>query len=167
MHNNSLACQKTRTMLTRKPNVSLLYVLPISFAHHESWRVTRKMIATPSWKLSIHVTSLYYKQVSFIYIGGDEFITTTTPKLNSRFPQSTMTNDPEKVWPGGIVHYVMDTSLGKFLIAYPTCSILVKDWTWLHGMCVKITNTNMHTQSKMNKVFNPLYSIRATIKHVY
>ena len=27
-----------------------------------------------------------------------------------------MTNDPDKVWPGGIVHYVMDTSLGKFLI---------------------------------------------------
>ena len=25
-----------------------------------------------------------------------------------------MTNDPGKVWPEGIVHYVMDTSLGKY-----------------------------------------------------
>ena len=32
----------------------------------------------------------------------------------SRFPEYSMTNDPANVWPGAIVHYAMDTSLGKF-----------------------------------------------------
>ena len=40
--------KKSRTMLTRQPNVSLLYVLAIAFATHESSRVTQKIIATPS-----------------------------------------------------------------------------------------------------------------------
>ena len=40
--------QKPRTMLKRQPNVSLLYVLATASANHESSRVTRKMIATPS-----------------------------------------------------------------------------------------------------------------------
>ena len=49
-----------------------------------------------------------------------------TPKQKSRFPEFSMTNDPEKVWPGGIVHYVMDTSLGKlsdYKYTPPSCSI--------------------------------------------
>ena len=29
-----------------------------------------------------------------------------------------MTNDPGKIWPGGIVYYVMDRSLSKFRIMY-------------------------------------------------
>ena len=47
-------------------------------------------------------------------IGEFEFKSINAPKLNSRDPVFSMTKDPEKVWPRGIVHYVMDSSLGKF-----------------------------------------------------
>ena len=56
-------------------------------------------------------------EIKFI-IGEYEFYSITAPKPNSRFPEYSMTNDPEKVWPGGIVYYVMDTSLRKFLMAW-------------------------------------------------
>ena len=48
----------------------------------------------------------------------NEFFITTTPSLYSRFPQCAMTNEPGKVWPGGIVYYAMDASLGQFLIMH-------------------------------------------------
>ena len=57
-----------------------------------------------------------------LHVGEYEFYSITAPKLNSRFPEYSMTNDPEKVWPRGIVHYVMDTTLSKLLITC-TCSI--------------------------------------------
>ena len=44
----------------------------------------------------------------------------TTLKVNSRFPEYSMINDPEKVWPGAIVHYAMDASLGKFRMTIPS-----------------------------------------------
>ena len=50
------------------------------------------------------------------FLGGYEFNSITALKLTSRSPEYSITNDPGKVWPGGIVHYMMDTSLGKFLI---------------------------------------------------
>ena len=58
-------------------------------------------------------------------IGECEFNIITTSKLNKRFPEYSMTNDPDKVWPGGIVHYVMDTSLGKFWMTSTTCQMHV------------------------------------------
>ena len=51
-----------------------------------------------------------------------------------------MTNDPEKVWPGGIVHYVMDTSLGKRLIAPPSCSIHA---CLNEALCVHVENAHI------------------------
>ena len=51
-------------------------------------------------------------------IDGHKFSSITAHELYDRFPQYSMTNDPEKVWPGGIVHYLMDTTLGKFKIIY-------------------------------------------------
>ena len=51
--------------------------------------------------------------VQFV-IGEYEFDSITTTNLNSRFPEYSMTNDPGKVWPGVIVHYVMDPTIGKF-----------------------------------------------------
>ena len=52
--------------------------------------------------------------MSCFNIGEHKTITSATPKLNSRTPQHTMTNDPGKVWPQGVVHYVMDKSLSEF-----------------------------------------------------
>ena len=42
----------------------------------------------------------------------------TDPKVNSSFQEYmySMTNDPGKIWSRGIVHFVMDATLGKFLI---------------------------------------------------
>ena len=56
-------------------------------------------------------------------LGGYEFNGIVASRLNSRDPEYSMTNDPEKVWPGGIIHYVMDTSLGKFGYTRPSCSM--------------------------------------------
>ena len=65
---------------------------------------------------------IFNKKEDFIIHAGEyEFNITTAPKLNSRFPAYFMTNDPEKVWPGAIVHYVMDTSLGKFWMIPRSC----------------------------------------------
>ena len=58
-----------------------------------------------------------------LILGGYEFNIITAPKLTSRIPEYSMTNDAEKVWPGGTVHYVMDISLGKILIAPLSSSI--------------------------------------------
>ena len=65
-----------------------------------------------------------YKNFLNTHLEEHEFniITSCTPKQNSRIPEYSMTNDPEKVWPGGIVHYAMDASLGKFLTTPPSCS---------------------------------------------
>ena len=54
-------------------------------------------------------------ETNFI-LGRCEVNLITALKVNSRFPEYSMTNDPEKVWPGGIVYYWMDTSIGKRLI---------------------------------------------------
>ena len=56
--------------------------------------------------------------IKFI-IGEYELNSITDPKLNRRFPEYSMTNDPEKVWPGATVHYVMDTTLGKLPLTSP------------------------------------------------
>ena len=78
-------------------------------------------------------------------VGEHDFNTITTPKLNNRVPQYSMTNDPEKVWPGGIVHYAMEASLSKFMIIYPPCSTcLVRVYSASH-LC------NVH---KLNKFTN-------------
>ena len=58
-----------------------------------------------------------------LIIGEHEFNITTTARQNNRIPQYSMTNDPEKVWPGGVVHYVMDKSLGRYITAYLSCSL--------------------------------------------
>ena len=55
----------------------------------------------------------YFKGKNFL-LGGYEFNSITVLKPKSRILEFSMTNDPEKVWPGGIVHYAMDTSLGMF-----------------------------------------------------
>ena len=57
-----------------------------------------------------------------IHVGENDTYSLTTSKLNNRFPEYSMTNDPEKVWPGALVHYLMDISLSKLLTMY-TCSI--------------------------------------------
>ena len=36
------------------------------------------------------------------------------PKSKNTFPLHSMTNDPEKIWPGGTVSYMLDPSLSKF-----------------------------------------------------
>ena len=54
------------------------------------------------------------------FVDEHEFNITRNPKLNGRPPQYSMTNDPEKVWPGGIVHYGMDASISEFVNAHPS-----------------------------------------------
>ena len=56
-------------------------------------------------------------------IGEYKFNNITVPKLTGRIPEFSMTIDKEMVWPGGIVDYVIDTSLGKFLTSPPSNSI--------------------------------------------
>ena len=72
------------------------------------------------------------------HVDEHEFNMISTPKPNSRFPQYTMTNDPEKVWPGGIVHYAMDASIGKLLITPPSCMFTINVCIKL---CVHVTHT--------------------------
>ena len=76
---------------------------------------------------------IYIKGTNLI-LGGYEFSNIITSRLTIRIPEYSMTNDPEKVWPGGIVRYAMDTSLGKYLDVLHaqyiieqsnTCTILV------------------------------------------
>ena len=56
------------------------------------------------------------------FIGEYEFNSTSLePHVSSRFPEYSMTNDPEKVWPRATVHYVMNASLGKFMMT-STCT---------------------------------------------
>ena len=52
-----------------------------------------------------------------------EFNNITVPRLTSRIPEYSMTIDEEKVWPKGIVDYVIDKSVGKFLISPLSSSI--------------------------------------------
>ena len=54
--------------------------------------------------------------VSNLSLGENELNVIIAPKQKTRLPQYSMTNDPEKVWPGGVIHYVMDATLGEFLI---------------------------------------------------
>ena len=60
-----------------------------------------------------HNVLLKYEK-SLLHVDGFEFIPVNAPKSNNRFQQYSMTNDPQKVWPGGIVPYVLDSSLSKF-----------------------------------------------------
>ena len=53
--------------------------------------------------------------VTNLISGGYEFNNIIALRITSRIPEYSMTTDPEKVWPGGTVHYVIDSSLGKFL----------------------------------------------------
>ena len=65
-----------------------------------------------------------------------KFNSITDPELHTRFPEHSMTNDPEKVWPRGVIHYVMDTSLGKFLLTSPSISVT----TYIHVFVCQLTN---------------------------
>ena len=56
----------------------------------------------------------FYTNGTNLILGVYEFNNIIAPRLTSRIPEYSMTNDPEKVWPGGIIHYVMATSLGKY-----------------------------------------------------
>ena len=47
------------------------------------------------------------------FIVGEYGFNTITP---IRLPQHSMTNNPKLVWPRGIIHYVIDETLGEFLI---------------------------------------------------
>ena len=60
-------------------------------------------------------------QICMIFLGEYGFNYVIAPNINSRFPQCCMTNDPSKVWPRGIVLYMIDSSLGKFFINFYTC----------------------------------------------
>ena len=83
-------------------------------------------------------------------VGEYEFNSITAPELHvlSRLPEYSMTNDPEKVWPGGVVHYVMDTSLGKWMITYTHVYIHLI----LNRCCTKHLIREADTNSHINNV---------------
>ena len=90
-------------------------------------------------------------QCLYMHVGEHEINIITTPKLNNRITQYSMTNDPEKVWPGGIVHYAMDASLSKFMITYLSCSTcLVQVYSASH-IC------NVHKLNKFTHVHTTIY----------
>ena len=39
-------------------------------------------------------------------------------KETSKSPQNSMTSDPDKVWPGGVLPYQIDNSVGKGISIY-------------------------------------------------
>ena len=61
-----------------------------------------------------HIGIVRLKYTSNVILGNYELNTVDVLRTNNRCPQYTMTNDPEKVWPRGIIPYMLDPSLGKF-----------------------------------------------------
>ena len=82
---------------------------------HVYKRIELEVIATLVFVLFVYIVGCNPKLISVNFITGEyEFNRITTISINSRFPEHSMTNDPEMVWPGGIVHYMIDRSVGKF-----------------------------------------------------
>ena len=54
-------------------------------------------------------------QLSFLGLHG--FSAVLAPSPTNGFPQNTMTNDPQKVWPGGIIPYLLQRPFGEFSLA--------------------------------------------------
>ena len=56
-----------------------------------------------------------------VHIVGETSNNGMVVEESSRSPQHLMTNDPDKVWPGGILPYHIDASVGNSIMIYVTC----------------------------------------------
>ena len=79
-----------------------------------------------------HNVYLKYKKS---FLGGYGFNSLFTAKSSKRFQQYSVTNDPKKIWPGGIVSYMIDSSLSKYSIVWlmhDDCSCIITQHTYMH-----------------------------------